>query len=211
MTVPVEKKVRRRPYSVILFDEIEKAHPDIFNLLLQVLDDGQLTDSMGRSVNFKQTVLIMTSNLGARLMQRATFLGFHQQDDETSSHHLDTLIQTELRRMFLPEFLNRLDEIITFHSLSQETYRQIVDLMIAELNTQLCKNEMTLRLSDEARDWLMHKGYDPAYGARPLRRYDPTLHQDPLAEEVLGVALALRASLTYLSQMIAPVFMEAAV
>ncbi len=205
------EKVRRRPYSVILFDEIEKAHPDIFNLLLQVLDDGQLTDSMGRSVNFKQTVLIMTSNLGARLMQRAAFLGFHQQDAETSSHHLDTLIRTELRRMFLPEFLNRLDEIITFHSLSQEHIRQIVDLMIAELNNQLCKNEMTLRLSDEARDWLMHKGYDPAYGARPLRRVIQRYIEDPLAEEVLRGRFGPQSFIDVLITDDAPVFMEAAV
>lgn len=203
------EKIRRRPYSVILLDEIEKAHPDIFNILLQVLDDGQLTDSMGRTVNFKNTVLIMTSNLGARLIQKPTSLGFHQPDEETSYNQMTTLIQTELKRVFNPEFLNRLDEIITFHPLSQEHIRQIIDLMINEVNVQLQKKDMTLRLSYEAREWLIHKGYDPAYGARPLRRIIQRYIEDPLAEEVLKGRLGPHSSIEVLIAEDAPVFIEA--
>lgn len=179
------EKVRRRPYSVILLDEIEKAHPDIFNILLQVLDDGQLTDSMGRIVNFKNTILIMTSNLGARLLQKRTFLGFHQMDEDTSYSQMNTLIHSELKRVFNPEFLNRLDEMITFHPLSQIHIGQIIDLMINDVNTQLHKKNMDLRLSGEAKEWLIQKGFDPAYGARPLRRVIQSYIEDPLAEEVL--------------------------
>ena len=181
----ITEKVRRRPYSVILLDEIEKAHPDIFNILLQVLDDGQLTDSMGRTVNFKNTILIMTSNLGARLLEKRMSLGFHQQDQESSHTHMNTLIQAELKRAFNPEFLNRLDDMITFHTLSKDHISQIVDLMIDEVNVQLKEKDMRLQLLPEAKEWLIQKGFDPAYGARPLRRVVQRYIEDTLAEEVL--------------------------
>lgn len=179
------EKVRRRPYSVILFDEIEKAHPDIFNMLLQVLDDGQLTDSMGRTVNFKQAVLIMTSNIGARLIERRTTLGFQQVQDDVSYAQMDALIHSELKRVFNPEFLNRLDATITFHPLTQEHIRQIVDIMLEDVNRQIVSKGLRLRLSPDVSAWLIRKGYDPAYGARPLRRVLQRYIEDPLAEELL--------------------------
>ena len=202
------EKVRRRPYSVILLDEIEKAHPDIFNILLQVLDDGQLTDSMGRVVNFKNTVLIMTSNLGARLIQKQTSLGFHQYDEETSYGHMNKLIQSELRRVFNPEFLNRLDETITFHTLTRDHITKIVDLMIHEVNIQLKKKEMCLTLSSEAKEWLIHKGFDPAYGARPLRRVIQRHIEDTLAEEFLKGRFGARSAIEVKIENDAPIFVE---
>jgi ATP-dependent Clp protease ATP-binding subunit ClpC len=179
------EKVRRRPYSVILLDEIEKAHPDIFNILLQVLDDGQLTDGMGRVVNFKNTVLIMTSNLGARALEKRSSLGFHQVSEEHAFAHMNSMIQGELKRAFNPEFLNRLDGMITFHTLDKEHISQIVEIMLDEVNEQLQKRNMKLQLSPEAKAWLIQEGFDPAYGARPLRRIIQRHLEDPLAEEVL--------------------------
>lgn len=179
------ERVRRRPYAVILFDEIEKAHPEIFNILLQILDDGQLTDSMGRMVNFKNTVIIMTSNLGARLIEKRTSLGFHQNNDTTSYDHMDKLIHSELKRVFNPEFLNRLDETITFHTLAKDHIGKIVDIMIDEVNMQLKEKDMKLIISPAAKEWLIQKGFDPAYGARPLRRIIQRYIEDTLAEEVL--------------------------
>ena len=179
------EKVRRRPYSVILLDEIEKAHPDIFNILLQVLDDGQLTDGMGRIVNFKNTVLIMTSNLGARALEKRSFLGFHQANEQHAFAHMNSMIQGELKRVFNPEFLNRLDGMITFHTLDEEHINQIVDIMLDEVNAQLQERDMKLFLSPEAKAWLIREGFNPAYGARPLRRTIQRHIEDPLAEEVL--------------------------
>ena len=179
------EKVRRRPYSVILLDEVEKAHPDIFNILLQVLDDGQLTDGMGRVVNFKNTVLIMTSNLGARALEKRSSLGFHQGTEEQAFAHMNSMIQGELKRVFNPEFLNRLDGMITFHTLDKEHISQIVEIMLDEVNTQLQERNLKLCLSSEAKTWLIRKGFEPAYGARPLRRIIQRYIEDPLAEEVL--------------------------
>ncbi len=179
------EKVRRHPYSVILLDEIEKAHPDIFNILLQVLDDGQLTDGMGRVVNFKNTVLIMTSNLGARENEKRSSLGFHQANEEHAFAHMNSMIQGELKRIFNPEFLNRLDSMITFHALDKEHISQIVDIMLGEVNAQLQERDLKLHLSPEAKTWLIREGFDPAYGARPLRRIIQRHIEDPLAEEVL--------------------------
>jgi ATP-dependent Clp protease ATP-binding subunit ClpC len=179
------EKIRRRPYSVILLDEIEKAHPDIFNILLQVLDDGQLTDSMGRTVNFKNAILIMTSNLGARSLEKQTSLGFQRQDDRTSYERMQDLIQTELKRVFNPEFLNRLDEVIVFHTLNEEHIGKIVDLMIEQVNGRLNERGIIMKLSPEAKQWIIRQGLDPAYGARPLRRIIQRNIEDPLAEEVL--------------------------
>ncbi len=179
------ERVRRQPYSVILFDEIEKAHPDIFNLLLQLLDDGQLTDSVGRIVNFKNTVIIMTSNLGARLIEKRTPMGFQSADEDTSYQQIDALIQSELKNVFNPEFLNRLDDTITFHPLTKDHIGDILDIMFRELNTQLQASDMKLLVSPEAKEWLRDTGFDPAYGARPLRRTLQRYIEDPLAEEVL--------------------------
>jgi len=179
------EKVRRRPYSIILLDEIEKAHPDIFNILLQVLDDGQLTDSLGRVVNFKNTVLIMTSNLGARSIEKQTSLGFHQQDEHASYERMHKLISAELKRMFNPEFLNRLDDSIIFHMLTEEHIGKIVEIMIDQVNAQLSERGMVIELSQEAKQWIIRRGFEPAYGARPLRRIIQRHVEDALAEEVL--------------------------
>jgi ATP-dependent Clp protease ATP-binding subunit ClpC len=177
--------VRRRPYSVILLDEIEKAHPDVFNILLQVLDDGQLTDSMGRTVNFKNTILIMTSNLGARSIEKQTSLGFHQQDDHTAYEWMNELITAELKRVFNPEFLNRLDDVIIFHTLTEAHVSKIVDMMIDQVNARLSERGIMIEISPEAKHWIIHRGFDPGYGARPLRRIIQRNIEDPLAEEVL--------------------------
>jgi len=179
------EKVRRRPYAVILFDEIEKAHPDIFNMLLQVLDDGQLTDSMGRTVNFKNTVLIMTSNLGARQIEQRMPLGFQQLSDDGAQQQTEHFIQAELKRVFNPEFLNRLDATITFHALTKQHLEQILDILLDDLNRQLAQKNIHLTLSLEAKAWLLQQGYNSAYGARPLRRTLQRSLEDPLAEEIL--------------------------
>ncbi len=202
------EKVRRKPYSVILFDEIEKAHPDIFNMLLQVLDDGQLTDSMGRTVNFKNTVLIMTSNLGARLIERRTSLGFHQPSEDESNNQVETLIHAELKRAFNPEFLNRLDATITFHSLTKEHIREIIEILLEDLNRQLARQDIHLTLSAEVKDWLVQKGFDPAYGARPLRRTLQRYIEDPLAEEMLKGRFTEDGRIDVLLENDLPTFME---
>jgi ATP-dependent Clp protease ATP-binding subunit ClpB len=167
--------VRRRPYSVILFDEIEKAHPDVFNVLLQILDDGRLTDSKGRTVDFKNTVLIMTSNLGSREIQAA-------EGDEKQVR--EAVIQ-ELRLHFKPEFLNRIDDIVVFHQLSREQIGKIIDVQLERLKTMLNERNITLVLEPSAKDLLMREGYDPSYGARPLKRAIQSLIQNPLAVKLL--------------------------
>jgi ATP-dependent Clp protease ATP-binding subunit ClpB len=167
--------VRRRPYSVILFDEIEKAHPDVFNILLQILDDGRLTDSKGRTVDFKNTVLIMTSNLGSRDIQAAA-------DDEAQAREA---VLEVLREHFKPEFLNRVDDIIIFHQLSREQIGDIVEIQLERLRRLLAEREMHLVLDDSAKALLAREGYDPLYGARPLKRAIQTLIQNPLASKLL--------------------------
>jgi ATP-dependent Clp protease ATP-binding subunit ClpC len=179
------EKVRRRPYSVILLDEIEKAHPDVFNILLQVLEDGQLTDSIGHVVDFKNTVIIMTSNVGARMIEKRTSLGFHQQDEDVTYEKMKEMVTSELKKVFNPEFLNRIDEVITFHTLQREHINQIVEIMISQVNSQLIKKGITLTLDQEVKEWLANKGYNPSYGARPLRRVIQKYIEDALAEEVL--------------------------
>ena len=157
--------VRRRPYSVILFDEVEKAHPDVFNLLLQVLDDGRLTDSQGRTVDFKNTILIMTSNIGSqRLLSGIDENGNISPDCESG-------VTSELRAHFRPEFLNRLDEIIMFKPLTKDNINGIMELLIASLNKLLDDRQLTVKVTDEARNYIIDAAYDPMYGARPLRRY----------------------------------------
>ena len=166
--------VRRRPYQVVLLDEIEKAHPDVFNVLLQVLDDGRLTDGQGRTVDFRNTIIIMTSNLGAEFLQQV-------EDAEQARDQ----VMTAVRGHFRPEFLNRVDEIILFRKLAQEHMGAIVDIQIERLAHLLEDRRMTIELDGSARDWLAAKGYDPAYGARPLKRVIQKELQDPLARLLL--------------------------
>ncbi|HHV99563.1 MAG TPA: ATP-dependent Clp protease ATP-binding subunit [Clostridiaceae bacterium] len=181
------EKVRRKPYSVVLFDEIEKAHPDVFNILLQILEDGRLTDSQGRTVNFRNTVIIMTSNVGARLITEPKRLGFAAGDSDKAKSYEDMKnnIMGELKRTFRPEFLNRVDEIIVFHPLEMEHTKQIVDLMINVLAKRLKQNDIILEVSDKAKEFIAKKGFDQTFGARPLRRTIQTLIEDRLSEEML--------------------------
>lgn len=179
------EKVRRKPYSVILLDEIEKAHPDVFNILLQVLDDGRLTDSKGRTVDFRNTVVIMTSNVGANMIKKNTSLGFTMGDTEKKYQDMKDKVMDELKRSFRPEFLNRIDEVIVFHSLEPEHIEQIVTLMTEELRKRLKEQNIDFQLSDEAKKMLAKEGFDPAYGARPLRRAIQRNIEDKLSEELL--------------------------
>ncbi|UFJ43410.1 ATP-dependent Clp protease ATP-binding subunit [Brevibacillus humidisoli] len=179
------EKVRRKPYSVILLDEIEKAHPDVFNILLQVLDDGRLTDSKGRTVDFRNTVVIMTSNVGANMIRKNTSLGFTTGETEKKYQDMKDKVMDEMKRTFRPEFLNRIDELIVFHSLEQEHIEQIVSLMTEELRKRLREQEIDFRLSEEAKKLLAKEGFDPAYGARPLRRAIQRNIEDRLSEELL--------------------------
>jgi len=180
------EKVRRRPFSVILLDEIEKAHPEVFNLLLQIFEDGRLTDSYGRIVDFKNTILIMTSNIGARQIGLHIPLGFSKSGDEAVSYDkMKETVLGELKRVFNPELLNRLDEVIVFHQLSKDDLRKIVDLMLDRLQLQLGERKISLAVDQDAKDFLIDRGYDPTFGARPLRRAIQRYVEDPLAEEVL--------------------------
>jgi ATP-dependent Clp protease ATP-binding subunit ClpC len=176
--------VRRKPFSVVLFDEIEKAHPDVFNTLLQILEDGRLTDAQGRSVDFKNTVIIMTSNLGTRDLHKKA-VGFHKEDQEVSYEYMKEKVTDELKKHFRPEFINRLDEIIVFHELTMDEIKSIVDLMLVRVREQLKSQHLDLVLTDETKEYLGRKGYDPELGARPLRRAIQRLLEDPLSERVL--------------------------
>jgi len=180
------ERVRRKPYSVVLIDEIEKANPEIFNILLQVLDEGQLTDSHGRHVDFKNTVLIMTSNIAARTIEQKTAVGFQKEADETLSYtRMKDSIMEALKKTFNPEFINRIDETIVFHSLNQEHIRKILGLAIQDLNHRLENKRLYLELKPEAEEWLLKKGYQPDYGARPIKRIIQRYIEDPLSEELL--------------------------
>ncbi len=179
------EKVRRRPYSVVLFDEIEKAHPEIFNMLLQVLDDGALTDSLGRKIDFKNTVIIMTSNIGARMIDKGTSLGFHQSGESGEISRMKEDVMGELKKTFNPEFLNRIDEIVVFHPLDKSNLIKIVDILIEEVNTRLAEKGIRIELADEVKKWLTDEGYQPQYGARPMRRCVQRNIEDPLSEELL--------------------------
>jgi ATP-dependent Clp protease ATP-binding subunit ClpC len=181
----LSEKVRRRPYSVVLFDEIEKAHPDIWNLLLQILEDGVVTDSLGRKVDFRNTIIIMTSNVGADVVRKNMVMGFGIKTGEADYDQMKDKMLTEAKRVFKPEFLNRLDDIIVFHSLTREDLTKIVDIEVAKVHTRLKPREITFRLTPEATSFLIEKGYDPAYGARPLRRAVERYLEDPMAEEIL--------------------------
>ena len=179
--------VRKKPYSVILFDEIEKAHPDVFNIMLQILDDGRLTDSKGRHVSFKNTIIIMTSNVGAHMIQNTAKLGFSVTNDEKKDKYekLKETVMEELKKAFRPEFLNRIDDIIVFAHLNKEEIREIVDLMLNDLFKRLGERELTIEVTDEAKDYLAKEGYSETYGARPLRRVIQKNVEDVLAEEIL--------------------------
>jgi ATP-dependent Clp protease ATP-binding subunit ClpC len=176
--------VRRKPFSVVLFDEIEKAHPDVFNTLLQILEEGRLTDAQGRTVDFKNTVIIMTSNLGTRDLHKRA-VGFHAENEEVSYEYMKDRVTEELKKHFRPEFINRLDEIIVFHELTVDEIKQIVDLMLERVREQLSGQHLDLVLTDDAKAYLGRKGYDPELGARPLRRAIQRLLEDPLSERVL--------------------------
>ncbi|MCK5503732.1 MAG: ATP-dependent Clp protease ATP-binding subunit [Thermodesulfovibrionia bacterium] len=177
--------VRRRPYSVVLFDEIEKAHPDVFNILLQVLDEGVITDNLGRKIDFKNSVIIMTSNIGTRFIENATPLGFQQATSKDNYGKIKDSVLGELKKTFNPEFLNRIDEIVVFHQLEKVHLAKIVNLLVNELNKELLDQDLAIELSDEVVDWLIDKNYQPAYGARPMRRAIQRHIENPLSEEIL--------------------------
>ncbi len=183
------EQVRRRSYTVILFDEIEKAHPDVFNILLQIFEDGQLTDSRGRRVDFKNTVLVMTSNLGSDLIKNQQYLGFtsggEMRQNAVEYERMKDKVMDEVKRAFRPEFLNRIDSAVVFHPLSREHTLEIVDLQLKEVQKQVLEKGMVLQVTDRTRDWLAEKGYDPKFGARPLRRLIQDKLEDVLSEELL--------------------------
>ena len=184
------EKIRRKPYSVILLDEIEKAHPDVMYMLLQILDDGRLTDAQGRTVNFKNTVIIMTSNIGARLITDKTTLGFASEGnkkDETQKEY-ETIkkdVMGELKKQFRPEFINRIDEIIVFHKLNNEDIRKIMDIMLNQLKNRLTEQEIDIEIDESVKQLLIEKGTDTNYGARPLKRTIQNVLEDKIAEAML--------------------------
>ncbi len=181
------EKVRRNPYSVILFDEIEKAHPDVFNILLQVLDDGHITDAQGRKVDFKETIIIMTSNAGAQAIVAPKKLGFGAVEDEKQDYRrMKEGVMEEVKRMFKPEFLNRIDEIIVFHTLNKEEIKKIVGILMKDL-IKRCRDQMniTLKVRDSVKELIAKEGFDPKYGARPLKRAIQNKIEDVMAEEIL--------------------------
>jgi ATP-dependent Clp protease ATP-binding subunit ClpC len=179
------KAVRRRPYSVVLLDEVEKAHPDVFNILLQVLDEGHLTDNYGRVIDFKNTVLIMTSNLGARDITKGGGVGFQFGDAQTSYDLMKDRVRDEIERAFNPEFLNRVDDMIVFHPLNRDQIGEIVHILLKDVRSRLEEESMTLTLTDQAVDFLVEKGYDEKFGARPLKRAIQRYLEDPLSEKIL--------------------------
>src|ERR1700675_987220 len=179
------KAVRRKPYIVILLDEIEKAHPDVFNILLQVLDEGHLTDNYGRVIDFKNTVVIMTSNIGARDIAKGGRLGFHAPDEKSSFERMAEKVKEEMQHVFNPEFLNRLDDVIVFHPLSQENIAEIVGILLKDVQKRLGDEELTLKLTDAASALLVKHGYDEKFGARPLKRAIQKFIEDPLSEKIL--------------------------
>jgi ATP-dependent Clp protease ATP-binding subunit ClpC len=184
------EKVRRKPFSVVLFDEVEKAHPDIFNSLLQILEDGRLTDAQGRVVDFKNTVIIMTTNLGTRDISKGFNLGFAAEGDtQTSYERMKNKVQDELKQHFRPEFLNRVDDVVVFHQLRPDEIALIVDLMIAKVDDRLKDKDMAIEITPAAKDLLGKKGFDPVLGARPLRRTIQREIEDQLSEKILYAEL----------------------
>jgi ATP-dependent Clp protease ATP-binding subunit ClpC len=190
------ERVRRTPYSVILLDEIEKAHPDVFNILLQVFEDGQLTDGLGNTVDFRNTIIIMTSNLGARHLQKRTSMGFQSGADEAGQKSMEDMVMTEVKRAFNPEFLNRLDEVIIFNPLGDEDLLRIIDLLVGQLNDTLIHRQVQIVVSPEARQWILEKTCaDRSYGARPLRRALQKYVEDPLSEALIQGGIQRPATL----------------
>ena len=179
------EQVRRKPYSVVLFDEIEKAHPDVMNMLLQILEEGKLTDNMGRVVDFRNTIILMTSNVGSETIKKNSTIGFTPITDENSYEKMREKIMEEAKKAFRPEFLNRLDDIIVFRSLTKPDLIQILDLEIEKVLYRLKAKNIQMHLDEKAKDFLVEKGYDPTYGARPMRRAVERFLEDPLAEEIL--------------------------
>ena len=179
------EQVRRKPYSVVLFDEIEKAHPDVWNLLLQILEEGKLTDNVGRVVNFRNTIILMTSNVGSELIKRQSTMGFSSITDESSYEQMRERILDESKKTFRPEFLNRLDDVIVFRSLTKPDLIQILDLEIDKVLARLKAKNIHLEFDEKAKVFLVERGHDPQYGARPMRRAVERFLEDPLAEEIL--------------------------
>jgi ATP-dependent Clp protease ATP-binding subunit ClpC len=183
----LSEAVRRRPYSVVLFDEIEKAHPDVMHLLLQILEDGKITDSLGRKIDFRNTIIIMTSNVGAETLKRQTTMGFGAVKP-VGEHEYDAMrdkLLEEAKKAFKPEFINRLDDIIVFHQLTKENLMHIVDLEVGKVLKRVKAKEIHVEMQDSAKEFLIEKGYDPQYGARPMRRAVEKYLEDPFAEELL--------------------------
>jgi ATP-dependent Clp protease ATP-binding subunit ClpC len=177
--------IRRKPYSVVLFDEVEKAHPDVMSVLLQILEEGRLTDSLGRTVDFRNTVIIMTSNVGADLIRKQSTIGFQEATEEVTYEKMKEQLMNEVKKTFKPEFLNRIDDIIVFRMLTKEELKQIVDLELKMVLDRLKGREIELELSESCKEFLIDKGYDPKFGARPLKRAIERYIEDPLAEELL--------------------------
>ncbi|HHY43703.1 MAG TPA: AAA domain-containing protein, partial [Coprothermobacter sp.] len=175
--------VRRKPHSIVLLDEIEKAHPDVFDILLQIFEDGRLTDGQGRVVDFRNTIIIMTSNLGSRDISAGATIGFLK--DEVKFENMENLVMDAVKKFFKPEFLNRIDEIVVFHHLTNEDLRQIVGIMMDDLNKQLRSQNLAVKIADRMLDQIIKEGYEPRFGARPLRRAIQRLVKDPLAEYML--------------------------
>jgi ATP-dependent Clp protease ATP-binding subunit ClpC len=183
--------IRRRPYSIVVFDEIEKAHPEAFNMLLQIMEEGTLTDARGRRVDFRNAIIVMTSNIGADIIKRGANFGFNLKLDETITEReayedMKKTVLDQLRRAFRPEFLNRVDATIVFRSLSRDEIKQIVELELAKVRERLIEHAITLEVIEEAREWIATKGYDPEYGARPLRRLIQNEIEDKLSDGILS-------------------------
>jgi ATP-dependent Clp protease ATP-binding subunit ClpC len=179
------EKVRRNPYSVVLFDEVEKAHPDVMNMLLQILEEGKLTDSFGRQVDFRNTIILLTSNVGAERLKKGATMGFTAPDDEQDYERMKENLTEEAKKVFRPEFLNRFDDIVVFRSLGREELTQILDLELAKVEKRLAQRDIHFELDEAARDLLLDKGHDPTYGARPMRRSVEKYLEDPMAEEII--------------------------
>jgi len=181
----LSEAVRKKPFSVVLLDEIEKAHPDVFNVLLQVFDDGKLTDSLGHKIDFRNTIIIMTSNIGAREITKGGGLGFAKTDEKQSFEDMKKFVMSEVKKFFRPEFVNRIDEIIVFHQLLEEHISAIIDIQINDIRKRLEAKNLDLELTPQAKDFIIKKGYDQIYGARPLKRALQKYIEDPLSLDLL--------------------------
>jgi ATP-dependent Clp protease ATP-binding subunit ClpC len=180
------EKIRRRPYAVVLLDEIEKAHPDVYNMLLQIMEEGRLTDSFGRNVDFKNTIIIMTTNAGAEVTSSTNIFGFDRGRDEAGSYEeMKERLKVAIEKYFRPEFLNRLDDVIVFHTLTHPDLKRIVDIELAKIRGRMADRGLELALTDAAKDLIIAKGYNPDYGARPLRRAIENMIENPMSEEIL--------------------------